>query len=204
MVRPRVRSLTMKDFSKEARVVEFTINRDLFRGKPHLAAQTMIDFTLKVEGIDEKTASPEQGFQTMREALQMVLMPDSYKRLSERMKDPTAGMPDPETARLERLRSWLVQSMRNGHQVGAEEALAVLDAPVDAMPDAPVDPDNPPIELPQLTEIVEWVMGEYGLRPTQPAQGSSTGQPDPAYGTNSTVPTSGEVSISATSPSTDS
>lgn len=152
-----------KDFSREARVVEFTINRDTFRGKPHLAAQTMIDFTLKVEGIDEATATPGDGFRTMREALQMVLMPDSYKRMVDRMQDPTV-----------------------------------------ANPDAPVDEDNPPIELPQLTEVLEWVMGEYGLRPTQSAQDSSPGQPDPAFGTNSTVPTSGEVSISANSPSTDS
>lgn len=202
MVRARVRSWTMKDFSKEPRVVEFTINRDVFRGKPHLAAQTMIDFTLKVEGIDEETASPEQGFETMRDALRMVLMPDSFKRLLDRMVDPANGVPDPEAARLERLRAWLVQSVRTGHQVSAEEALAVLDAPVDGMPDAPLDPDRPPVELPQLTEIVEWVMGEYGLRPTGPASGSSPGAPGQESGTNSTAPTSDVVSISAASPST--
>lgn len=190
----------MKDFSKAARVVEFAINRDVFRGKPHLAAQTMIDFTLKVESMDEKTATPKQGMDTMLEALQMVLMPDSYKRLRERMVDPTTGVANPEGLILERVTAALAQAGDN--PVDPSVLWAALNAPVDPIRDATVDPDNPPIELDQLTDVVEWVMGEYGLRPTEPASDSSPGQPNPAYGTNSTVPTSGEVSISANSPST--
>jgi len=153
----------MKDFTRQARVVEFTVDDDTFRGKPHLPSQTMIDFTLKVEGMDDEKATPQQGFDTMMECLQMVLMPDSYKRFRERMKDPTA----------------------------------------DTGPDAAA-PDFVPIELDQVTEILDWVMGEYGLRPTKSSEDSSTGQSSPASGTNSTDSTSDVVSTSATSPSTDS
>lgn len=150
----------MKDFSRQARVVEFTIDREVFRGKPHLAAQTMIDFTLKVEGADDENTSPEQGFQMMMESLQMVLMPESFKKFRERMKDPvTADSAGP----------------------GA---------------------DYVPIELPQLTEILEWVMGEYGMRPTQSPSPSSDGPSDPESGTSLTGSTSDGESISVNSPST--
>lgn len=156
--------MTMKDFTRQAKVVEFRIDDDVFRGKPHLPAQTMIDFTIKVESISDD-ASPEEGFNSMMESLRMVLMPDSYKRFRERMNDPTPG---------------------------------------DAAPDAAREPGYIPIELDQIPDILEYVMGEYGMRPTKPSGDSSTGSPDPESGTNSTGSTSGVVSTSATSPSTDS
>jgi hypothetical protein len=155
----------MKDFTRQARVVEFQLDDDTFRGKPHLPAQTMIDFTLKVgEMEDEKSATPQQGFDTMMECLEMVLMPDSYKLFRSRMKDPEA-------------------------EVSADAASA---------------PGFVPIELEQVTEILDWVMGEYGLRPTKPSEDSSAGPSSPESGTNSTDSTSDVVSISAISPSTDS
>ena len=43
-----------------------------------------------------------------------------------------------------------------------------------------------PVELDQLNDIIVWLLGEYGLRPTQPLPDSSTGQSDPESGTNST------------------
>lgn len=43
-----------------------------------------------------------------------------------------------------------------------------------------------PIELEQTNEIIQWIMGEYGMRPTQSPEPSSNGQPSLASGTNST------------------
>lgn len=154
----------MKDFTRQARVVEFAIDSDTFRGKPHLPSQTMIDFTLKVGEMEEEKATPQQGFDTMMECLQMVLMPESYKLFRSRMKDPEA----------------------------------------DTGPDAASVPGFIPIELDQVTEILEWVMGEYGLRPTKPSEGSSDGPSSQDSGTNSTESTSDVELTSATSPSTDS
>lgn len=145
--------IRMKDFSVQARVVEFTVDGPegkVFRGKPHLAAQTMIDFTLKAEKIDQENTTQEEGLQMTLDALRMVLMPDSFKEFQERMKEPPADASGP----------------------GA---------------------DYVPIELPQMMEILQWVMGEYGMRPTTSPSESSDGQPDPESGTSSTASTSDEA-----------
>jgi hypothetical protein len=43
-----------------------------------------------------------------------------------------------------------------------------------------------PIELDQATEVLIWIMEQYGLRPTQPSLHSASGSPNPEPGTNST------------------
>lgn len=140
-------------------MVEFKIDQDVFRGKPFLAAQTMIDFTLKVDSLGEDV-SAQQGFDTMADALQLVLMPESYERLRARMREPQqTGDPFAETG----------QSF------------------------------SPPIELPRVNEILEWLMGEYGMRPPTSAEGSSAGLSSQGSGTNSTESASRVVSISSDS-----
>lgn len=59
-----------------------------------------------------------------------------------------------------------------------------------------------PIELAQVSEIVPWIMEEYGLRPTTPSDSSSDGPSDPVPGISSTENTSDAVLISASSMST--
>jgi len=191
--------LTMKDFTRQAKVVEFKIDDDTFRGKPHLPAQTMIDFTVAVESLDDENTTSEQGFQTMMDSLKMVLMPESYKRFKDRMRDPDSETETAETV-LSRVRQWLEGT--NG-AVDAADVLRSL-TPQTLSPDAASSAPYVPIELEQLPEILEWVMGEYGMRPTQSSADSSNGQSSPASGTNSTDSTSDVESISATSPSTDS
>jgi hypothetical protein len=144
----------MKDFSRQPRVVEFKIDQDVFRGKPFLAAQTMIDFTLKVDSLGEDI-SAQQGFDTMKESLELVLMPDSYRQFLTRMQPPNAAL--------------------NGFS------------------------EVSPIELPQVNEILEWIMGEYGMRPPASPGASSDGSSNPGSGTNSTESTSHVESISSTS-----
>lgn len=153
----------MKDFSAKPRVVQFTVDGEVYRGRPYLPAQTMVDFTLRVEAMGE-TATGSDGFETMMESLEMVLMPDSFRKLKDRMRDPLADLPE-------------------------EERAAVTELPYQ------------PIELPQLQDILEWLMEEYGLRPTQSSSGSSDGQPAQASGMNSMAATQDVVSISASSPS---
>lgn len=154
----------MRDFSSKPRVVEFTVDGEIYRGRPYLPAQTMVDFTLRVEAMGD-AATGSEGFATMMESLEMVLMPDSYRKFKDRMKDPLADIPE-------------------------EERAYVTELPYK------------PIELPQLDEILKWLMEEYGLRPTQSSSGSSAGQLAPASGTSSTGDISETVSISASSPST--
>lgn len=59
-----------------------------------------------------------------------------------------------------------------------------------------------PIDMNQLNEVMEWVLGELGMRPTESPSPSSTGQSSPESGTSSTANTQDVVSISSASPST--
>jgi hypothetical protein len=189
----------MKDFSATPRVVEFKIDQDVFRGKPFLAAQTMIDFTLKVDSLgDEEDVSAQQGFDTMAESLQLVLMPDSYSRLRARMREPGGSTEQPDDV-LGRVRETVLQAINGGSQVIPTMVLTeALEPRGDGSP-TENDELNPPIELPKVNEILEWLMGEYGMRPPTSAEGSSDGSSNPASGTNSTESVSREVSISSLS-----
>lgn len=175
----------MKDFTAKPRVVQFKINDDEFRGKPHLAAQTMIDFTLKVDSLGEDL-SAQQGFDTMRESLQLVLMPDSFKRFTDRMRDPNAGSVEPADTVLARVRETVLQAISHGSMTIPTSILADLIEQQDSVP-VEADPNSPPIELPQVNEILEWIMGEYGMRPPASSEDSSVGSSNPASGTSSTV-----------------
>lgn len=195
--------MTMKDFTRQAKVVEFKINDDVFRGKPHLPAQTMIDFTVAVESLDDKTATPEQGFTAMLDSLRMVLMPDSFKLFKDRMKDPAGPVVESAEDTLERARAVLL-AYDHAEPMSKEDVLELLKPQGGVSEDAATAHDFIPIELDQIPDILDYVMGEYGMRPTPSSEDSSAGQSSPESGTNLTDSTSDVESISATSPVTDS
>lgn len=57
-----------------------------------------------------------------------------------------------------------------------------------------------PIEFPQVSDVIFWLMEQYGMRPTQPSSASADGQPNPEPGTSLTGNTPDVVSISSPSP----
>jgi hypothetical protein len=59
-----------------------------------------------------------------------------------------------------------------------------------------------PIDDDQMSDVVLWLLEEYGMRPTQPSPDSSDGPASPESGTNSTESTPAEASPSETSPPT--
>lgn len=59
-----------------------------------------------------------------------------------------------------------------------------------------------PVDMEQLDQIIQWLMEEYGMRPTNESSSSSNGVSPPESGTTSMVNTQDVVSISAASPST--
>lgn len=61
-----------------------------------------------------------------------------------------------------------------------------------------------PIDDDQSSDVVIWLMEEYGVRPTQPSQPSSDGPSSPESGTSSTESTQHAESTSEPSPPTDS
>ncbi|MFJ8538184.1 hypothetical protein [Streptomyces sp. NPDC093591] len=56
-----------------------------------------------------------------------------------------------------------------------------------------------PIDDDQMSDVVLWLLEEYGMRPTQPSPDSSDGPASPESGTNSTESTPPEASTSVTS-----
>lgn len=61
-----------------------------------------------------------------------------------------------------------------------------------------------PIEFPQVNDVIMWLLGEYGMRPTEQSSDSADGLPNPEPGTTSTGNTPDVVSISLPSPQTNS
>lgn len=55
-----------------------------------------------------------------------------------------------------------------------------------------------PIELEQASDVIAWLMGEYGHRPTEPSSDSSAGPSSPASGTSSTDGQQPQASTPAT------
>lgn len=55
-----------------------------------------------------------------------------------------------------------------------------------------------PIELEQASDVIQWLLEAYGLRPTEPSSDSSTGPASPVSGTSSTDAQQPTVSIPAT------
>jgi hypothetical protein len=55
-----------------------------------------------------------------------------------------------------------------------------------------------PIELDQASDVIQWLLEQYGLRPTEPSSDSSSGLPSLASGTSSTDAAQPQVSIPAT------
>lgn len=56
-----------------------------------------------------------------------------------------------------------------------------------------------PIEIDQVSDVIVWLLGEYGLRPTKPSSDLSDGLPSPASGTGSMESTLEEASMSDSS-----
>lgn len=154
----------MRDFTKQAKVIEFKINDDVFRCHPVLAADTLVEFAVKAEAMGDNPTG-EQGMQAMLDVLQVSLMPDHYRRFRDRMRNPVKAAQEAEAA------------------------------------GQPAPAPYVPIGLDQVSEIVPWIMEEYGLRPTTPSDDSSDGPSNPEPGTSSTENTSPVELISASSPS---
>lgn len=139
----------MKDFSRPRERIEFKIDGDTFEATPAVPAEILVEFANRFTDVNTKPSTPGEQFATVTAVLQLVLLPESFKRLTARARDL----------------------------------------------------DNP-VEIDQLSDVILWLLEEYGMRPTQPSSSSSTGQASPASGTNSTATTPDAASTFSPSPST--
>jgi hypothetical protein len=135
----------MKDFTKKTEEKTFRIDGDVFQAARAIPAEILAEFATKFSDVANTPTSSQ--FQVFAEALDLVLLPESYELIRRRMKDK----------------------------------------------------ENP-VELDQLSDIIVWLLGEYGLRPTQPLSSSLDGQHNQESGTNLTGQLLPGESISTLSP----
>lgn len=124
-----------RDFSRKRTPITFTIDGDVFEAAPRLPADTFVEFvTLYNDRVSADTLA--QQLALLKQAIELVLLPESWERFSARLKDKAR----------------------------------------------PIDDD-------QISDVVLWLLEEYGLRPTQPSQPASDGPTSPEPGTSSTEST---------------
>ena len=135
----------MKDFTRERKEIKFKIDADVFEAARAIPGEILAEFATKFSGISD--APPSEHLPAMLGAVEMVLVPESFKRFRTRLSD-----------------------LEN------------------------------PIDIEQIGEVITWLLGEYGLRPTQLSSDSATGQLSPESGINSQEGVLFTESISAFSP----
>lgn len=134
-----------RDFSRKRKRLTFTIDDDTFEAAAGLPGDVYAEFVTAYSATGE-AASYQEVHDSLKRALSIVLLDESWERFQARLRDKTN----------------------------------------------PIDDD-------QASDVVIWLMEEYGNRPTQPSQPSSDGQPAPESGTSSTENTQPEASTSETS-----
>ena len=76
----------IKDFTRKRDRVLFRIDDDVFEAAPALPAETLSEFAAQFGTVGESESAHER-FQVMTSALELVLLPDSYTRFRERLRD---------------------------------------------------------------------------------------------------------------------
>lgn len=79
----------IKDFTRQREPIRFRIDDDIFEAAPEIPAAVMAKFTMRFSDADS-IKDPDAQVRALYEALQMVLLPDSYDRFVTRMEDQSA------------------------------------------------------------------------------------------------------------------
>ncbi len=79
----------LKDFSRARARVRFRIDQDVFEAASALPAEILVEFSNKFAGITDKTLRADELFGAIREVFSLVLLPESYDRMTSRLRDQT-------------------------------------------------------------------------------------------------------------------
>lgn len=79
--------MTMRDFTRERKKIEFQVDDDVFTAKSPIPAQTLIDFAAKFTSLGQASTVAEQ-LEAFNGVLELVLMPASLEVFRRRMSDP--------------------------------------------------------------------------------------------------------------------
>ncbi|MFC8423934.1 hypothetical protein ACFUN7_24165 [Streptomyces sp. NPDC057236] len=137
-----------RDFTKKRKRLDFQIDDDTFEAAPVLPGDVFAEFVTLYNGTVD-TETYQQQHDLLKSALELALLPESWQRFAERLKDKAD----------------------------------------------PIDDD-------QMSDVILWLLEEYGMRPTKPSQPSSDGPASPESGTSSTENTQPEEPTSPASPQT--
>jgi hypothetical protein len=115
----------IRDFSKKRRDISFRVDDDLFHAARGVPAEVLLDFATEFSSM-ETSATVDQQLKAFRSMLEVVLLPESLKRFSERMRDRENPI---EIDQVEDIVTWLME------QYGLRPT-----EPSSVSPDGPSDP----------------------------------------------------------------
>jgi hypothetical protein len=134
-----------RDFSRKRKRLNFTIDGETFEAAAGLPGDIYAEFVTAYNSTSE-AETYQEVHDSLKRALSIVLLDESYERFQARLRDKTN----------------------------------------------PIDDD-------QASDVVIWLMEEYGMRPTRPSQPSPDGPASPESGTSSTENTQPAESTSVPS-----
>ena len=157
-----VMAVAPKDFTRAVDPPSFKIDDDVFFGRRKLnagAAMKFANMTARTGDGEDADVDPAQIALMLKRMFRLTLRTSSYRRMAERI-DATLG-------------------------AAAQELFDDLDPELRSDSDEEDDRvDADVLDVAHLNEVGEWLLGEYGLRPTGPASPSSGGQQNPDAGTS--------------------
>jgi hypothetical protein len=77
----------IKDFSSGRSSIPFRIDDDIFEAAPDIAAELALEYSDKVEQLDDQTATVEQQRDAIHALFRLVLFPESADRFIARLSD---------------------------------------------------------------------------------------------------------------------
>lgn len=95
----------IKDFSRTREQVAFTIDGDKFEAAPAIPAETLAEFVVRYSDAGEATDARTQ-LEILAGVLELVLLPDSYTLLKQRMRDRERPV---ELDQLDDIITWLTE-----------------------------------------------------------------------------------------------
>lgn len=75
-----------RDFTRQRERITFRIDDDIFEAAPAIPGDTLTEFAVRYSDISNKPAAEQLA--VMKDALGLVLLPESHARFTKRLKDP--------------------------------------------------------------------------------------------------------------------
>lgn len=146
----------IKDFTRKAEPIEFKIDDDIFVARRRLNGGAAMKFAKWAESLGS-TTDVAVAAEMLKKFFRMTLTKHSYRRMSER-----------------------IDATLDSSKIDIDD--------LDVGPDDEEDEeDRDALDIMTLgSDVLPWIMEQYGLRPIEASPDSSDGQLPPGDGTNST------------------